>query len=135
MNTNCVNTDNFGCNTIRDTVINIDKLQKAVVTNNVGTCVTCETSLLSSNNTIPVSFTTCCGNRICGLIGTTSETTCFYRIESIRCGRYVTVRLLSESEGTLEATPYTMIIDLDCVGVLQCFEAITIAVCSLSTPE
>jgi hypothetical protein len=135
MNTNCINTEDFQCNTIKETVIKIDRLQKAVVTNTAGTCVTCETSLLSSNNTIPVSFTTCCGNRICGLIGTTGATTCFYRIESVRCGKYVTVRLLETTGGALEATPYTMIIDLDCVAMLQCFEAISIVVCSQSTPE
>ncbi len=135
MNTGCFNTEDVACNTIKDTVIKIDKLQKAVISNTVGTCVTCETSLLSANNTIPVSFTTCCGNRICGLVGLTGASTCFYRIESVRCGRYVTVRLLEVTGGTLEATPYTMIIDLECVGTIQCFEAISVVVCSQSIPE
>lgn len=133
MNTN--NPNERICNTILDNIKRIDKAQKRAVIEETNTCITCETSLLTTAyNTIPLTFTTCCGNRITGLIDLEGTTTVFFRIEAVRCNRYVTVRLLEEitvdEVPTLIETPFTMVIDLDCVGSIQCFAPISITLCT-----
>lgn len=136
MNCDTYTQDSCNCNYIKESVAKIDKLQKEVISEATGRCIACEASLFTSaNNTIPVRFYTCCGNPITGTIGTTECSTVFFRIESIRCNRYVTLRLLKNvcgEESTLTGTDYTMIVDLDCVGSMQCFEPICIEVCSQS---
>lgn len=130
------------CNYIKETVIKIDKLQKEVVTIGETRCISCDASLFTSaNNTIPVSFTTKCGNLFTGLTDTTGVTTSFFRIESIRCNRYVTVRMLivgteDPENPTLTASTRTMILDLNEVAGIQCYEPITVEVCqSFLTPN
>jgi hypothetical protein len=123
------------CNTILDNIKRIDKAQKKAIIEQTNTCITCETSLLTTAfNTIPLSFTTCCGNRITGLIDLTGTTTIFFRVEAVRCNRYITVRLLEEitvgEVPTLIETPFTMVIDLECVGSVQCFAPISITLCT-----
>lgn len=126
-------TNDFECNYIKDTVSKIDKLQKEVVTDTLGRCISCETSLFTSlNNTIPVSFNTCCGNPVTGRVGSTETITPFFRIESIRSNRFVSLRLLVSDGGTepvLTATDYIMTVDLDCVSSIQCYTPITVEVC------
>lgn len=126
-------TNDFECNYIKDTVCKIDKLQKEVVTDTLGRCISCETSLFTSlNNTIPVSFFTCCGNPVTGRVGTTEILTPFFRIESIRCNRFVSLRLLVSDGGTeptLTPTDYVITVDLDCVASIQCYTPITVDVC------
>ena len=130
-NTSTIEGASSSCNHIKDTVSKIDKIQKEVVSDTTLTCVSCETSLFTSlNNTIPVRFTCCCGTPITGVIGAGGDTTEYFRIESLRCNRYVTLRLLDPT--ATSATTYTMILDLDCVGTLQCFEPITVEVCTSS---
>lgn len=124
-------------NFIKETVAKIDKLQKEVISDFGGRCISCETSLFTSaNNTIPVAFYTCDGVLLSALSNTYGNTTTFFRVESIRGGKYVTLRLLSsvgEAENrALEATDYTMILNLDAIIGIQCFEPITVAVCTSS---
>ena len=127
-------TNDFDCNYIKETVYKIDKLQKDVVSDTLGRCISCETSLFTSlNNTIPVSFYTCCGNPVTGRVGATETTTTFFRIEAIRCNRFVTLRMLTSTTDALTATDYTLILDLDCVSSIQCYEPITVDVCSQTT--
>ena len=127
-------TNDFDCNYIKETVYKIDKLQKDVVSDTLGRCISCETSLFTSlNNTIPVSFYTCCGNAVTGRVGPTETTTTFFRIESIRCNRFVTLRMLVSETGVLSATDYTLILDLDCVSSIQCYEPITVVLCKETT--
>lgn len=138
MNCDTHNTESQGCNFIRETVTKIDKIQKEVISDSTGRCIACEASLFTSaNNTIPVRFTCCCGTPFEALIGVTGATTSFFRIESIRCNRYVTLRLLEPTGGdpALTGTDYTVILDLDCVGTIQCFEPISVEVCTTSTTE
>lgn len=120
-------------NHIKETVARIDKVQKEVLSDAFTTCVSCETSLFASSNTIPVRFNTCCGNAVIGNVGTTATETVYFRIEALRCNRFVTLRLLVPDGDTLVGTDYTMILDLDCVGTMQCFEAINVDVCTQST--
>ena len=135
MNTNIL-TDRV-CNTILDNIKRIDKAQKRAIIEQTSTCITCETSLLTTAfNTIPLSFITCCGNRLVGFIDLTGTPTPFFRVESVRCNKYVTVRLLEETTvgevATLVETPYTMVIDIDCIGSIQCFSPISITLCTSS---
>lgn len=132
-----MNTNNYDrtCNTILDNIKKIDKAQKKAVFEETTSCITCETSLLTTTyNTIPVAFTTCCGTRITGVIDLAGETTIYFRIEAIRCCRYLTVRLLEQiivdDLPTLVETPFTMIIDIECIGSMQCFQPILIALCT-----
>ncbi|MDE6660659.1 MAG: hypothetical protein K2J93_02400 [Anaeroplasmataceae bacterium] len=127
--------DCLDCNYIKETVCKIDKLQKEVITVGENRCISCETSLFNpANNTIPVAFYGECGNLFTGLTDLTGTTTSFFRIESIRCGRFVTLRLLTQDGDTLTATLRTMVLDLDSVKGIQCFEPITVELCTASTP-
>ncbi len=129
------NNNSNDCNYIKESVIKIDKLQKEIMCNTFGTCVSCDTSLLTyANNTIPVRFTTCCGGVVEGIIGVDGATTSFFRIESVRCQRFVTLRLLELDGDTLVGTNYTMILDLECVCTIQCFEPTNVEVCTAGTP-
>lgn len=129
--------DCLDCNYIKDTVAKIDKLQKEVITIGENRCVSCDTSLFNpANNTIPVSLYSHCGTLFTGLTDTAGTTTTFFRIESIRCGRYVTLRLLTAEGETLVATLRTMVLDLDEVKGIQCFEPITVELCNAAlTPQ
>lgn len=136
MNLDDFSKDSCNCNFIKESVCKIDKMQKEVVSD-TNKCVSCETSLFASMyNTIPVSFYTCCGNQVTANISTTTTTTPYFRIESIRCNRFVTLNLLQQSSETttptLTATNYTMILDLDCVGSMQCYEPINVEICTQS---
>ncbi len=138
MNCDTYTQDSCNCNFIKESVSKIDKIQKEVVSDSTGRCIACEASLFTSAyNTIPVRFYTCCGNPIVGNVGIPSSGTPFFRIESVRCNRFVTLRLLQETtEGdvtTLVGTDYTMILDLECVGSMQCFAPISVEVCTQST--
>ena len=130
-----MNLKNIDCETnyIKETVCRIDKVQKDILNNGETYCISCLNSLLASANTIPVSFKTICGNPVEGNIGVTPTTTQFFRIESVRCCRFVTLRLLQSTGETLNGTDYTMILDLDTVGSIQCFEAVSVPVCTRGT--
>lgn len=128
--------DTTGNNYIKETVSKIDKIQKEVIFDTTGRCIACEASLFTSaNNTIPVRFYTCCGNPITATIGLPETETTYFRIESVRCNRFVTLRLLQVSGDTLEGTNYTIICDLDCVGTMQCLDPISVEVCTQSAAE
>ena len=101
------------CNIIADTIKKIDKIQKDVLSDNTYTCINCETALISTIfNTIPISLYTCCSSApIIATIGVDGDTTQYFRIESVRCDRFVTLRLLEatgEDPTTLVGTDYTM---------------------------
>ncbi len=124
---------NSSGNYIIDTVIRIDKLQKEIVSD-YNTCISCETSLVTNaNNTIPVSFKGCSGE-ITAILELPNVPTPFFRIESIREKRFVTLRLLESTvvaeEQTFEATNQTCILDLNCVCQIQCFTPITVVTCT-----
>lgn len=120
-------------NYIIDTVIRIDKLQKEIVSD-YNSCISCETSLVTNaNNTIPVAFKGCSGE-ITAILELPDVTTPFFRIESVREKRFVTLRLLEATivaeEQTFEATNHTCILDLNCVCQIQCFNPITVVTCT-----
>ena len=137
MNNNSFNNDSCSCNYIKETVMKIDKLQKDVISD-TSFCVSCETSLYNSvNNTIPLRLTYCGGTVLEATIGMNGDVTTYFRVESVRCGQYATLRLLSVvgvgDEAVVTGTSYTITIDLDCIGAIQCFEPTTVEICTAST--
>lgn len=119
------------CNYIRETILKIDKMQKDILCDTRYTCISCANALFQSlYNTIPLSLYTCCGNPVTGMIGLDGSITTYFRVESVRCGQYATIRLLELVDGTLVGTDFTMIIDLDCIGRIQCFTPINVEVCT-----
>ena len=124
------NGSSCSCNYIKDTIMKIDKLQKEAILDDSQACIGCQRSLLAATyNTIPVIFR-CCSDVFVGDIGTTGNVTRYFRIESVRCGQYVTVRLLELSNNTLVGTDYTMTIDIDCIKTIQCLGPISVEVCT-----
>ena len=138
---NCNNQDysDLDCNYILDSIKKIDKMQKEIIceekTNN--RCIMCDKALFTNlYNTIPVALYTCCGNEVTGLLGVGGDTTSYFRIESIRCNRYVTLMLLNQTTTndvtTLTGSEFTITIDINCIGRIQCFAPINIETCTSS---
>ena len=125
-------------NTIVEIVERIARTQRDVCSTCVD-CVSCDACLYNSMyNTIPVRLTFCCsGNPVEGVIGAGGATTSYFRVECITEERFVKLRLLSASVVgevvVLTGTNYTMVVDLECVGTIQCFEPINILGCTQTT--
>ena len=103
--------------------------------NTCNDCVSCDSCFCNSlYNTIPVRLTSCCGDVVGGVIGVGGATTNYFRIECITGQRYVKLRLLNATvvDGVvvLVGTNYTMVVDLECIGSIQCFEPINILGCT-----
>ena len=122
-------------NNIVEIVETIVRSQRSVCSTCVD-CVSCDTCFCNALfNTIPIRLTHCCsGEAVSGLVGAGGVTTTYFRVECITGQRYVKLRLLSvtEVEGviTVTGTNYTMVVDLECVGAIQCFEPVNIAGCT-----
>ena len=122
-------------NTIAEIIESISRNQRSVC-NTCGDCVGCDGYFCNALfNTIPIRLTTCCGNEaITGLIGAGGAPTTYFRIECVTYERYVKLRLLSativDGEIVVAGTNYTMVVDIDCIGSIQCFEPVNIAGCT-----
>lgn len=122
--------EKLNVNTIVENVRHIDKIQKEIVINNVTSCITCETSLITqANNTVPVAFYMCSGTIFGALTAPDAENTTLFRIECLRDSRFVTLRLITASGGTLTCTNQTCLLDLNCVAAMQCFTPINCTDC------
>ena len=125
-------------NTIVEIVERITRSQRDVCSTCVD-CVSCDSCFCNALfNTIPIRLTQCCsGNPIEGVIGAGGAPTTYFRVECLTDYRYVKLRLLSATvvEGVvvLAGTNYTMVVDLECVGSIQCFEPINILGCTSTT--
>ena len=103
-----------------------------------GDCVSCDNCFCNAlYNTIPIRLTYCCsGNTVEGVIGLAGATTAFFRVECITNNRFVKLRLLSvttvEGEIVVTGTNYTMVVDMECIGTIQCFEPVNIAGCTVT---
>ena len=99
-------------------------------------CVSCDSCFCNAlYNTIPIRLTACAtGEAIFGTIGVLGDTTAYFRVECITCQRYVKLRLLSatlvDEVPVITGTNYTMVVDLECIGTIQCFEPVNIAGCT-----
>ena len=125
---------NCSTNNIVEIIERIANTQRSVC-NTCNDCVSCDACFCNAiYNTIPIRLTTCCGNEISGLIGVSGTTTAYFRVECITGERYVKLRLLNVTaigeEITITGTNYTMVIDLECVSSIQCFEPVNILGCT-----
>lgn len=129
IDTNQNSTSNY----IIDTVLKIDRMQKEAVINEENSCVTCANSLVSfQNNTLPISFIMRSGGYLTTNLSLDNETTTiYYKIEAVRSCRYVTLRKLENISATLQATPQTLIVDLECVCAIECHSPIQTTNCNL----
>lgn len=122
------------CNYILDLLRKIDRIQKDVMRIDENICVGCEMALLSScANTIPISIYTDCCEAFTAIIDLEGTTTNVFRIESIKCDRYVTLRLLeitTDEPPVIVSTNRTIILDITRIRALQCFEPITVEPCT-----
>lgn len=125
----CIDRDVDGRNYILETIRNIDRMQRDIGVDQLGDCISCETSLITlAFNTVPISFFMCDGSPFTAFIGalpTTGETTVF-RIESIRDDHYVILRLIDGAE----CINQTAVLDVNCVCGIQCYQAINCASCA-----
>ena len=128
-----VNTNN-----IVEIIERISRSQRSVCAT-CADCVSCDTCFCNAlYNTIPIRLTHCCsGNAVEAVIGAGGAPTTYFRVECITNDRFVKLRLLSATvvEGVvvLAGTNYTMVLDLECVGSVQCFEPINILGCTATT--
>ena len=125
------------CNYITELIYRIDKLQKEVLDVTDSVCIGCEIALMSSTyNTIPISIYTKCQDPFVAIPNLLGDTTNVFRIESIRCNRYLTLRLLEITTDTppvIVATNRTIVIDMTEIIAIQCYEPITIEPCTTTT--
>jgi len=126
-NGNVRNNNDF----IKETIKEIDKLQKEVLTEH--NCIGCQGALVrKAFNTKPVSFVCCSGEEFKAQIGAGGKKTEVFRIEEVR-GDFVILRLIEIGEENGEkcahCTNFTCILDLDCITALQCFEPINCRRC------
>jgi hypothetical protein len=125
------------CNYITELICKIDKIQRNILRLGDNVCEGCEFALLAStNNTIPISIYTDCCEAFTALIDTAGTTTNIFRIENIRCNRFVTLRLLETTTDVppvIVGTNRTIVVDISKITALQCYEPITVEPCTATT--
>ena len=125
--------ENNNCDSLRDTLCLIVKLQKQ------GECIdnginSCDRPFLGINvnnifNTRPINIYTCPNNTLWSMPwsdGEESGTSSIFRIETVE-GCCATFRVLRETEGEFNLTDTFFTINLNCVGAIQCLNDIFIA--------
>ena len=121
-------------NYIIEIVENIARSQRSVCST-CGECVSCDSCFCTNLfNTIPVRLAYCGGEAVGGLVGVGGATTTYFRVECVTNQRYVKLRLLTATavgeEVVIAGTNYTMVVDLDCICAIQCFEPTNITACA-----
>jgi len=125
---------------INNRIVSSNKMQKEIISesNTQNRCLMCDTALFSALfNTIPVALYTCSGDPVTARLGVLGDETSYFRIEAIRCHKYATLMLLEattlDGVTTLTGTEFTITINLDCIGRIQCFAPINVITCTSST--
>ena len=122
------------CNYITDLIYRIDRLQKEAIDTTDSICIGCEIGLMTSMyNTIPISIYTKCQDPFVAIPNLLGDTSNVFRIESIKCNRYLTLRILEITDDTppaIVATNRTVIIDMTEIIGIQCYEPILIEPCT-----
>lgn len=100
----------------------IDQMQKEALINNANAL--CESCLMSAMyNTKPISIYLN-ANLFQVNVGLTNETTEYFRVEEIRGNETVVLRLLILDNGVLSCTNYTIVVNVNCICCVQCFNPI-----------
>lgn len=127
------NNSERDCNYITELIQRINSLQREVIEND-SICINCELALLAATyNTVPISIYTKCQGPFTAIIDLDGTTTNVFRIESIKCNRYVTLRLLEVTTDTppvIVGTNRTIVLDMSQIIAIQCYEPITIEPCT-----
>ena len=119
-----------GC--IIDTLRKIDQLQREAVKEKNNDCIGCGGPLIAKiYDTKPVSITGKCNEKFTALLGLSCERTELFRVEQVM-NDCVLLRLLKKENGSVRCTKYTVILNLDCICAIQCFEPIN---CRLDRKE
>ena len=125
------------CNYITELIYRIDKLQKEAIDTTDSICIGCEIGLMASMyNTIPISIYTKCQDLFVAIPNLNGDTSNVFRIESIKCNRYLTLRILEITDDTppvIVATTRTVVIDMTEIIGIQCYEPIIIEPCTSNT--
>ena len=122
------------CNYITDLIYRIDRLQKEAIDTTDSICIGCEIGLMTSvYNTIPITIYTRCQDPFVAITNLAGGTSNVFRIESIKCNRYLTLRILEITDDTppaIVATNRTVVIDMTEIIGIQCYEPIIIEPCT-----
>ena len=109
--------------TILDLLKRIDKMQKeAVQLINENSCNTCIFSPMF--NTKPIAVYTCNGRLEVPTTIDGATLANFFRVENINGDETVVLRLLTVVDGVITCTGYTIVMDINCICYVQCFEPI-----------
>ena len=115
-------TSGGGC--ILNTIRQIDTLQRETLKEKETDCITCGGPLIAKIfDTKPVAFTLCCDETFSAFLGLSGEKTDLFRIEKVM-NDCVLLRLLRRESGNVRCTKNTVILRLDCICAIQCFEPI-----------
>lgn len=126
--TNTNNTNINNTSYILRTLTRIDQLQKEASVENK--CDGCEGSLVSRiYNTKPISIYLCSGNMLEVSVPNTTIQTGLFRIENIQ-NDAVILRILYRQNDDVVCTKYTVIVGIDCICSLQCFDPICCEECT-----
>lgn len=117
-----VNTNSNNVNTIAGLLKRIDQMQKDALVSNANAL--CESCLMNAMyNTKPVSIYV--NNTLFyANLGLTTDNTPYFRVEEVRGSDTVVLRLLVLENGVLTCTNYTVVVGINCICCLQCFNPI-----------
>ena len=109
-------------NSIVNLLKKIDQMQKEALISNANAL--CESCLMSAMyNTKPISIYIN-NNLFVVNVGLTQDSTSYFRIEEVRGNDTVVLRLLVLDNGILSCTNYTVVVNVNCICCLQCFNPI-----------
>ena len=128
----CINllnnqNNNPGVTTIADLLRQIERIQQEATRNSLGGCETC--MIAQVFNTKPVAVYTCNGRLTVPTDADETEFANLFRIEDVRGDDTVLLRLITNTDGTLTCTAQTIVIRIDCICSLQCFDPINCPTC------
>ena len=111
-------------NSIVNLLKKIDQMQKEALFKYENQEWTLESCLMSAMyNTKPISIYIN-NNLFVVNVGLTQDSTSYFRIEEVRGNDTVVLRLLVLDNGILSCTNYTVVVNVNCICCLQCFNPI-----------
>ena len=119
---NVTTTTTNNINTIAGLLKKIEQMQKDAL--NTNTNAMCQSCLMGAMyNTKPISLYVR-GELFNVNVGLTQTTTQYFRVEEVRGNDTVVLRLLVLDEGVLTCTNYTVVVSINCICCIQCFDPI-----------
>lgn len=107
---------------ICDLLKRIDQMQKeAIVSEIQGRCDSCVLPIMF--NTKPIAIWTACG-RFEAVLPMSSDPANLFRVEEVRDCDTVLLRILKVCGDKIHCTDCTLVLRIDCICAIQCFDAI-----------